>query len=47
MDEAVAGRADVLVTGDHDLLVLGSGAPVVIQSPRTLWDALRAEHKGP
>lgn len=36
--EAVAGRADVLVTGDRDLLVLAGRAPVPILSPREFWD---------
>ena len=38
---AVAGRADVLVTGDHDLLVLRTVAPVRILAPRAFWDFLR------
>lgn len=45
--EAVAGRADVLVTGDRDLLVLAPRAPVVIQSPRDFWELLRSEQRGP
>jgi putative PIN family toxin of toxin-antitoxin system len=44
--EAVAGRADVLVTGDRDLLVLAPRAPLRIQSPREFWEQLRsAEHE--
>lgn len=39
---AVAGRADVLVTGDHDLLALADQAPLPILSPRGLWDYLRS-----
>ncbi len=38
--EAVAGGADVLVTGDRDLLDLLK-PPVKIVSPRGLWDLLR------
>ncbi len=38
--EAVAGGADVLVTGDRDLLDLPK-PPVKIVSPRGLWDLLR------
>jgi putative PIN family toxin of toxin-antitoxin system len=38
--EAVAGRADVLVSGDSDLLGLVS-PPITIVSPRGLWDLLR------
>jgi putative PIN family toxin of toxin-antitoxin system len=38
---AVAGKADVLVTGDKDLLVLGKTAPLQILTPRGLWELLR------
>ena len=38
---AVAGRADVLVTGDSALLEAASGAPLPVLSPRGLWDVLR------
>jgi putative PIN family toxin of toxin-antitoxin system len=41
--EAVAGRADVLVTGDRDLLVLAARPPLRILSPRNFWDLLRSE----
>jgi putative PIN family toxin of toxin-antitoxin system len=40
LGEAVAGRADVLVTGDRDLLDLPK-PPLKIVSPRGLWDLLR------
>jgi putative PIN family toxin of toxin-antitoxin system len=39
--EAVAGRADVLVTGDQDLLGVASKAPIRILSPRGFWELLR------
>lgn len=39
--EAAAGNADVLVTGDQDLLKLGERAPVQILSPRGFWELLR------
>lgn len=39
---AVAGRADVLVTGDSDLLTLAEQAPLPIVSPRGFWDRLRS-----
>ncbi|MBK9169134.1 MAG: putative toxin-antitoxin system toxin component, PIN family [Bryobacterales bacterium] len=39
---AVAGRADVLVTGDQDLLAIADQAPLAILSPRSLWDRLRS-----
>ena len=38
---AVAGRADVLVTGDSALLEAASRAPLPVLSPRGLWDVLR------
>ena len=37
---AVAGEAERLVTGDKDLLVLGSFAGCVIQTPREFWQSL-------
>ena len=39
---ALAGAAHVLVTGDADLLVLGSAAPLPILTPRGFWEQLRA-----
>ena len=42
LGEAVAGKADVLVTGDRDLLRVAGEAPVAIESPRGFWDALRS-----
>jgi putative PIN family toxin of toxin-antitoxin system len=38
---AVAGRADVLVTGDSALLEAASRVPLPVVSPRGLWDVLR------
>jgi putative PIN family toxin of toxin-antitoxin system len=38
---AVAGSADVLVTGDAALLAIAARAPVRIVSPRGLWEMLR------
>ena len=38
---AVAGRADVLVTGDAAVLKVTARAPVRIITPRGLWDLLR------
>ena len=41
--EAIAGRADVLVTGDHDLINVGTQAPLRILSPRGFWELLRSD----
>ncbi len=38
---AVAGEADVLVTGDRDLLDLGEEAPLPILTPRGFWEMVR------
>jgi len=43
---AVAGGADVLVTGDADLLSVANAAPVPILTPRAFWERLRAESGG-
>jgi len=41
--EAVAGAADILVTGDAAVLKLGKRAPLLIATPRGLWDVLRGD----
>ena len=38
---ALAGAADLLVTGDKDLLELGGHAPLPILDPRGFWNLLR------
>jgi putative PIN family toxin of toxin-antitoxin system len=38
---AVAGKADVLVTGDSDLLEMASQAPIKIVDPRGFWNMIR------
>jgi putative PIN family toxin of toxin-antitoxin system len=38
---AVAGGADVLVTGDKDLLSIAKHAPLKILDPRRLWELLK------
>ena len=43
---AVAGGADVLVTGDQGLLAVRDACPVPILDPRAFWDLLRAGHAG-
>ena len=37
---ATAGRADVLVTGDQDLLDVADKAPLPILNPRGFWNLL-------
>jgi len=37
---ATAGQADVLVTGDQDLLDVADKAPLPILNPRGFWDLL-------
>ena len=39
--EAVHGGADLLVTGDRDLLEVAEQAPIPIVTPRGLWTHLR------
>ena len=43
---AVAGSADVLVTGDQDLLAVHGTAPLPILDPRAFWEMLRAGSTG-
>lgn len=38
---AVAGNADVLVTGDSDLLDMASQSPIKIVGPRGFWTMVR------
>jgi putative PIN family toxin of toxin-antitoxin system len=38
---AVAAEADLLVTGDKDLLVVADESPVPIITPREAWERLR------
>jgi putative PIN family toxin of toxin-antitoxin system len=46
VEQAVAGAADVLVTGDRDLLELGGLRPLRILSPRGFWELLRSDRPG-
>ena len=39
---AVAGNADVLVTGDQDFLTAAGKLPIRILDPRAFWEFLRA-----
>jgi putative PIN family toxin of toxin-antitoxin system len=38
---AIEGRADLLVTGDQDLLAVASRSPLAIVDPRGCWARLR------
>ena len=42
LEEAISGNAEVLVTGDKDLLEVTAKVPLDILSPRGLWERLRA-----
>lgn len=44
---AVSGGADLLVTGDQDLLVLAARAPLPILTPREAWERLRGGAAAP
>jgi putative PIN family toxin of toxin-antitoxin system len=39
---ALSGRAECIVTGDHDLLSLGSFQHITILSPRAFYERLRS-----
>ena len=39
---AVAGAAEMLITGDADLLSVAAESPIPILTPRAFWELLRA-----
>ncbi|MFW6089730.1 MAG: putative toxin-antitoxin system toxin component, PIN family, partial [Gemmatimonadota bacterium] len=41
LEQAAAGEAAVLVTGDHDLLAVAAEVPLRILTPRQFWELLR------
>jgi putative PIN family toxin of toxin-antitoxin system len=43
LSEAVAGNAEVLVTGDRDLLEIAVALPLQVLTPRGLWQQLRKD----
>ena len=47
VEQAVASRADVLVTGDRDLLEMGEDRPIPILTPRGFWNLLRSDSAEP
>jgi len=42
---AIAGHADILVTGDEDLLDVADQSPVLILKPRGFWEMLTKDRK--
>lgn len=40
---AVAGNAEILVTGDDDLLSVAADCPISIVTPRAFWQSLRSD----
>ena len=42
---ALSCLADVLITGDRDLLILGKHGNLPILNPRAFWELLRSPHK--
>jgi len=45
LSEAVEGLADVLVTGDRDLLDVADTLPLPVVSPRGFWEKLHGDRK--
>jgi uncharacterized protein len=41
--QAMTGLADVLVTGDRDLLDVADGLPIKVLSPRGFWEELQGQ----
>jgi len=47
LSEAIAGNAEVLITGDRDLLNIAEQLPLHILTPRAWWEKLRREGRPP
>jgi putative PIN family toxin of toxin-antitoxin system len=47
LSEAIAGNAEVLITGDRDLLDIAEQLPLQILTPRAWWEQLRQEGRPP
>lgn len=45
LGEALIGEADVLITGDRDLLDIAADASLRILSPREFWEHLRSDEE--
>jgi len=46
LSSALSGKADLLVTGDKELLELGKVQNLEIVSPRMFWERLKAQYSG-
>ena len=44
LGEALGGLAEVLVTGDRDLLEMSDDPPIEVLSPRGFWEKLQRGH---
>jgi len=47
LSEAIAGNAEVLITGDRELLEIAEQLPLQILTPRAWWEQLRREGRPP
>jgi putative PIN family toxin of toxin-antitoxin system len=45
LSEAIAGGAEILITGDRDLLDIAEQLPLQILMPRAWWEQLRRESR--
>ncbi len=43
LSEAIAGNAEILITGDRDLLDIAEQLPIQILTPRAWWEELRRD----
>jgi putative PIN family toxin of toxin-antitoxin system len=43
LSEAIAGNAEILITGDRDLLDIAEQLPLRILTPRAWWEQLRRD----
>jgi len=47
LSEAIAGGAEILITGDRDLLDVAEQLPLKILTPRAWWEELRRDGRPP
>ncbi|MBV6416291.1 MAG: hypothetical protein CMLOHMNK_00822 [Steroidobacteraceae bacterium] len=45
LSKAIAGKAQMLITGDRDLLDIKAPLPIQILTPRAWWEELRRDGK--